>query len=234
MKTCFGNATVAWNEFEIARRESLIKEIPILLMDTWRNMNPAMKMERCETPIITPENLLQNHINNNFNLLMATSKFYEKGASVPDHKFKGYLRPETTAGTYAYMDMKFPMKEQMKKYLPYCLWQVGISFRDEAKSETMRASKLRLNQFYQLEFQLFASEGTKAPYLMKALSALMDKYGGRYESPIEKPHYSSFTVDWIMDGLEVAGLSQRNDWPHGMVYEVAIGLDRLVALQTEL
>jgi hypothetical protein len=31
--------------------------------------------------------------------------------------------------------------------------------------------------------------------------------------------------------LEVAGCSVRTDWPHGMVFEVAIGLDRLVTLQ---
>lgn len=39
------------------------------------------------------------------------------------------------------------------------------------------------------------------------------------------------THDWHLDGLEVAGCSIRKDWPHGIVFEVAIGLDRLVALQ---
>jgi len=34
-----------------------------------------------------------------------------------------------------------------------------------------------------------------------------------------------------MRGLEVAGCSERTDWPEGVVFEVAIGLDRLVALK---
>jgi glycyl-tRNA synthetase len=233
MQNCFSNSTVAWNEFEIARRESLIKEIPILLLDTWRNMNPTIKIERCETPIITPEKYLQSHIDNNFNLLSASN--WPNDARELEHiNHKGYLRPETTAGTYAYMDMKFPDKAHLKKYLPYCLWQAGISFRDEKNSETMRASKLRLQQFYQIEFQLFASYGSEAPYLESAIQVLSKNYGGKFVhlSPENWPHYSNRTIDWMIDDLEVAGLSIRNDWPHGMVFEVAIGLDRLVALTT--
>lgn len=34
-----------------------------------------------------------------------------------------------------------------------------------------------------------------------------------------------------MEQQKVAGCSVRTDWPHGVVFEVAIGLDRLVALQ---
>ena len=45
-------------------------------------------------------------------------------------------------------------------------------FLDEKKADTMRASQLRLIQFYQMEFQLFASHGTKAPYLETALDTL--------------------------------------------------------------
>jgi hypothetical protein len=225
MKTCFSNSTVCWNEFEIARRESLIKEIPILLLDIWRNINPAVKMERCETPIITPYNKLKTHVDANFNLL---------GVGVGDYRgddFKGYLRPETTAGTYEIIAQKFPMAERMKKYLPYCLWQAGISFRNEVRGETMRATKLRLTQFYQMEFQLFASQGTMAPYLEMALESLIKQYGGKIAKPVDIPHYSEKTIDWMINDLEVAGLSIRKDWPHGMVFEVSIGLDRLVALQ---
>lgn len=47
----------------------------------------------------------------------------------------------------------------------------------------------------------------------------------------ELPHYSERTIDWHIGDLEVAGCSVRKDWPHGVVFEVAIGLDRLVALQ---
>lgn len=218
MKTCYTNATVMWNEQEIVRRENLIREIPLLLNNTWRDLNSAVKMERVETPILTPANKLQSHIDVGFDLISAGER--------------GYLRPETTAGTYEAFNLKFPA-EKIKKSLPYCLWQVGLSFRDEANAETMRASKLRLVQFYQMEFQLFASDGSKAPYIESALQALVDMYGGEIVVADELPHYSEKTLDWNIGELEVAGCSIRKDWEHGTVFEVAIGLDRLVALQMQ-
>lgn len=218
MKTCFSNATVMWNEAEIARRESLIREIPILLLGAWTKLNPAVRMERCETPILTPAETLQGHLDVGFDLIGPCGS-------------RGYLRPETTAGTYEAMSRKFEAGE-LKKRLPFCMWQVGCSFRDEKNADTMRASKLRLVQFYQIEFQLFASAGSKAPYLEAALDELIRWYGGE-KTPLEGelPHYSEKTIDWTVEGLEVAGCSVRKDWAGGMVFEVAIGLDRLVALQ---
>lgn len=207
-----------WNEQEIVRRENLIREIPLLLNNTWRELNSAVKMERVETPILTPANKLQSHIDVGFDLISAGER--------------GYLRPETTAGTYEAFNLKFP-PEKIKKSLPYCLWQVGLSFRDEANAETMRASKLRLVQFYQMEFQLFASDGSKAPYIESALQTLVDMYGGEIVVADELPHYSEKTLDWHIGELEVAGCSIRKDWEHGTVFEVAIGLDRLVALQMQ-
>lgn len=217
MKNCFSNATVYWNEQEILRRESLIREIPALLLSGWQNLNPSVKMRRCETPILTPADYLKSHIDTGFNLIKA-------GGS--------YLRPETTIGTYTAMDMDFPDKAAMKKWLPMCYWQVGCSFREEANPDTMRASKLRLRQFYQMEFQLFASAGSKAPYLETALDLLVKNYGGTYKPADELPHYSEKTLDWFIEDLEVAGCSIRKDWEYGMVFEIAIGLDRLVALQS--
>lgn len=219
MQSCFSNATVMWNEAEIVRRENLIREIPLLLLTAWRNTNPAVQMERCETPILTPGNRIQGHIETGFNLINTVGE-------------RGFLRPETTVGTYEAFSMRFPEAAVRKKRLPYCMWQVGCSFRDEAKADTMRATKLRLVQFYQMEFQLFASTGSKAPYLEVALDALTKTYGGTYKTPDDSlPHYSEKTLDWHMGELEVAGCSVRNDWPEGMVFEIAIGLDRLVALQ---
>lgn len=220
MNALFTNATVSWNEFEIARRESLIREIPILLLNSWRELNPAVKMERCESPMLVPADKLESHIKTGFNLLGIKG---ERNL---------YLRPETTIGTYEVFNQKFPDKNHMKKYLPYCMWQVGCSFRDEEKADTMRASQLRLIQFYQMEFQLFTSHGTKAPYLETALKTLTERFGGNIAPADELPHYSEKTLDWQLSELEVAGCSVRKDWEHGLVYEVAIGLDRLVALQT--
>lgn len=217
MKPCFSNATVAWTEEEILRRESLIREIPVRLLAAWRNLNWAVQMERVETPILTPAKFLGTHLTAGFELLNTGPR--------------GYLRPETTAGTFEVLRTRFINEAQLMKRLPFCMWQVGLSFRDEAKPDTMRASKLRLVQFYQMEFQLFASAGSKAPYLETALEALSTAYGGIFAPAEELPHYSSKTLDWHIDGLEVAGCSVRTDWPLGTVFEVAIGLDRLVALQ---
>lgn len=216
MKQCFSNATVMWNEQEITRRENLIREIPVLLLNAWRDLNPVVQMERCETPMLVPASYLQSHIDTGFELINAGTR--------------GYLRPETTIGTYEAFKNKFT-PAQLKKRLPYCMWQVGCSFRDEVNPDTMRASKLRLVQFYQMEFQLFASHGSEAPYLGRALDALTRTYGGRMVIPEDLPHYSQMTFDWMIDDLEVAGCSVRTDWEHGLVFEVAIGLDRLVAMQ---
>lgn len=207
-----------WNEQEIIRREALIREIPVALLSAWKDLNHAVSMERCETPILTPAAELQGHIDTGFELINAGAR--------------GYLRPETTAGTYAAMAQRFPA-DALKKKLPYCMWQVGCSFRDEAKPDTMRASKLRLVQFYQMEFQLFAGHGSKAPYIEAALDVLTSRYGGKAIEADELPHYSEKTLDWHIGDLEVAGCSIRKDWEHGMVFEVAIGLDRLVALQMQ-
>jgi hypothetical protein len=218
MQKCFTNATVLWNEQEIVRRESLIREIPLLLNKTWSELNRAVRMHRVETPILTPADRLQSHIDVGFELI-------NTGA-------RGYLRPETTAGTFEAFGLMYENKE-LRKELPVCLWQVGLSFRDEKYSEAMRASKLRLVQFYQMEFQLFASEGSKAPYIESAIQALVDTYGGEIVVADELPHYSEKTLDWHIGDLEVAGCSVRKDWEHGTVFEVAIGLDRLVALQMQ-
>lgn len=219
MKPCFTNATVVWDELEIARRESLIREIPLVLKSRWKALNNAVDFYRVETPILTPASYLQSHIDANFDLIKTDKR--------------GYLRPETTAGTFEALALTCPQKDSLKKKMPLCLWQVGLSFRDEKNAETMRASKLRLVQFYQMEFQLFCSHGTKAPYLEAAIKGLTSLYGGEGITPDDLPHYSIKTIDWMMDGLEVAGLSERTDWEHGVVYEVAIGLDRLVAKQLE-
>lgn len=217
MKACYTNATVMWSEQDIIKRENLVREIESIIKNTLISLNSAVNMFRCETPILTPALKLQEHISTGFELINAGER--------------GYLRPETTAGTYEAFRLMFGDKpEAFKKNLPMCLWQVGLSFRDEKNAETMRASKLRLVQFYQLEFQLFCRHGTKAQYLTEALEALTKRFGGEIVIADELPHYSEYTLDWMIDGLEVAGCSVRKDWEHGIVFEIAIGLDRLVAI----
>lgn len=211
----YSNATVMWTETEIEERDALIRLIAATLRDAWTGLNAAVSFHRVETPILTPADHLQGHVEAKFELL-ATSR--------------GFLRPETTAGTFAALALMFPQEAQMMKRLPICLWQAGKSFRDETHGETMRASKLRLREFWQQEFQLFTRADTRADYLMAGLTALTARFGGEIVTAGDLPHYSRRTLDWHMDGLEVAGFSERTDWPHGIVHEAAVGLDRLVVM----
>jgi glycyl-tRNA synthetase (class II) len=112
---------------------------------------------------------------------------------------------------------------------------LGKSFREENNPDTMRATKLRLREFYQLEFHLFAGDNTKCPFHEYGVEALTDYFGGFSEKvhPDMLPHYSESTYDWLVgvaDRLEVAGCSKRTDWDHGIIFEVSIGIDRLCAM----
>lgn len=216
MRQMFTNATVRWNAIEIERRESLIREIPVLLGDAWRSLNPRVRLERVETPMVLPASVLQSHMDAGFDLMPSKEGFF--------------LRPETTAGTFEAFRQDWPMQNQWPKILPLCYWQAGKSFRDEKKGETMRASKLRLREFWQMEFQLFCLPGTKADYIGRAVSVLAERYGGEASVADELPHYSICTIDWMLNGLEVAGCSIRTDFEGLEVHEVAVGLDRLVAM----
>jgi hypothetical protein len=220
MKQMYGNANVMWSEEEIIYREYLIRRIPVSIFNVWSALNPAVRMVRVETPILTPSDFLKSHIDVGFDLLGPVGKNNERG----------YLRPETTAGSFEAMKVLFPQKENLIKNLPFCVWQVGKSFRDEEHGNTMKASKLRLVEFHQLEFQLFLRPGTKADFLGAALSKLHHMFGGAIVWANDLPHYSSKTLDWHILGLEVAGCSMRTDFEHGDVVEIAIGLDRLIAL----
>jgi len=218
MKTIFTKATVLWNERELVERECIVATITSLLSSVWGSMNRAVRFVRVETPIITSKDILAGHVAEGFPLFDVEL---------------GYLRPETTGGTIAAFDLMYPNKSQKRAVLPVCLWQYGKSFRNETLGGSMKATKLRLYEFYQLEYQLFAPHGTKAPYLDEAIKALIAYYGGEaVELTDDVPHYSNRTVDWEIDGIEVAGLSSRKDFEHGELYEVSIGLDRLTRLRT--
>lgn len=217
MKTMYSNATVMWDEREIIERECLVALCRQLILDSWTVMNPAVRMARVETPILTPAVQLAGHADAGFPMI--------------DSKC-GILRPETTAGCIAAFHEMFPMAQQRQKAMPFCVWQVGKSFRDEDNPDTMRASKLRLREFYQIEFELFALASTKADYLQAGLDSLTHRFGGDIVVADDLPHYSRRTLDWHINGLEVAGCSERTDWPEGIIYEISIGLDRLLCNQT--
>jgi len=214
MQTLYSNATVFWTEREIMERVGLIMQCYQAVKDAWVSLNPIVQFERVETPVLTPKEYLAGHVEAGFPMLTCE---------------RGVLRPETTAGCIAAFHSLYPTTPQRKKRMPFCIWQVGKVFREEKNPETMRASKLRLVEFYQIEFQLFAAANTGANYLEAALGNLTKRFGGEIVKAEELPHYSIKTLDWELDGLELAGCSIRKDWPEGLLFEVSIGLDRLLA-----
>lgn len=209
------NATIMWNEQEIEEREALVRIIPAIIKNAWTALNPAVSMTRVEMPCICATDDFASHLAEGFPVMLLHN---------PPHTM---LRPETTASTIAALNIMYPNPNQITKQLPLCLWQVGKSFRNEENSGTMRATKLRLREFYQLEFQLFAMDGTKADFIGAALEALCARFGGEVVSA-DCPHYSDGTLDWELGGIEIASCSVRNDWDGGVLFEVSIGLDRLV------
>lgn len=213
MKTMFSNATMMWNEKEINEKEYLIKKIYMIVSGAWKDLNKSINFSRVETPILTTKLALKSHSGAGFKMLETS---------------RGVLRPETTAGSILAFQEMFPIKAQRQKVMPWCIWQAGKSFRDGERCETMQAYKLRLIEFYQMEFQLFCGKGTKADYLTAALNQLIYRFGGEIIVSNELPHYSYKTLDWKINGLEIAGCSIRNDFADGMLFEVSIGLDRLL------
>ena len=80
---------------------------------------------------------------------------------------------------------------------------------------------------------MFAANDTKMDYITKALEALLKRFGGDIVLAEEKPHYSRLTKDWFISDLEVAGCSERTDWDEGIIFEISIGIDRLLNLLLE-
>jgi len=216
MQKIYSNATVLWTESEIVQRDALINKIYQILRQTWVEMNRAVQFYRVETPIITPDKFLNGHVSEGFPMLKCE---------------RGYLRPEIAGGCFNAFFELFPNVGQRKKILPVVIWQAGKSFREELNPDTMRASKLRLIEFWQLEFELICSVDSQAPYMQAGIAAIVAAFKtGIAETAAELPHYSVNTIDWIIDGLEVAGCSVRTDLDGYLVHEVSIGLDRLLAV----
>ncbi len=214
MKKLWSNATLMWNEQDLIERDAIVNQLVGMVKSTWSQINPKIQFARVETPILTPHASLQGHIGEGFPVIQT--------------KKRGILRPETTAGCIAAFNEMFPQEKQRQKTLPFCVWQFGKSFREEKNNETMRATNLRLVEFHQLEFELFAAKDTKADYLTEVLDVLLKRFGGEHIEQTDLPYYSRRTLDWEINGVEVAGCSERVDWDEGVIYEVSIGIERLL------
>jgi hypothetical protein len=206
------NGLVCWTEEEIVKRESLANELLADVKKILFEINPAIQIFRVETPCMMPQDWAKGHL-----------PFY-----LIDKRYA--LRGESTKGTYFVMD-----KKQYK--LPICLYQINKSFRDETNN-SIRASAYRFREFWQMEFQLFYSSGSKADYHTLFVGKIKENIadsGVKWGIPVELekndlPPYSGKTTDLELGGVEVASLSTRKDYK-APVFEISFGLDRLVLLK---
>lgn len=225
-----------WDEDEIELRELMTARFAGVVRRTLQSINSAWRTRRVEGPLLTPQ-------------LFVSQAYSEDDIFVTQVSKMGtrlVLRPETTKSSYlaAIPAMsKNGVNDHLKKNLPFCVWQVGKSFRVE-KSDGATAAKLRFNEFYQQEFQCIYSVGTMADYRAALIEALTPEIARfvpglviRTVDSDRLPAYSESTVDIEIqhDGrwFEVASCSIRTDFhPETRVAEIALGLDRLVELAT--
>ena len=210
-----------WDENEIELRELIITRFSGVVKRTLTGVNPAWRYFRTEGPILTPESFIN-------------PEYSEDDLFVTNHK-DWALRAETTASSYE-------VARRVGGKLPICVWQVGKSFRREL-SDGATASKMRYNEFYQMEFQCIYASNTMANYRKYLIDALEPEVSRMLGSEIVTrvvesdriPSYSESTLDievqyngrWV----EIASCSIRNDYDGDTkVCEIAFGLDRLVEI----
>lgn len=222
-----------WSEKEIQIREQAIQTIYLALSKALKGQNAAWVFERVEGPLITPRSMISDAYDD--------SDIFGLNAEMAQSAMA--LRAETTASSYAYATHLLSHHEEggaKPPKLPLCVWQVGKSFRRET-NDGARASELRFNEFYQLEFQCIYSAKTSADVRAVAMDAVetairqvtLSTQSRRIPSD-RLPDYSIRTDDIeVPFGAkikEMASISTRKDFPKEdtLVLEVAVGLDRLV------
>lgn len=216
-----------WDENEIELRELFQQRAVSTIKRVLTGVNPAWRYFRMEGPILTPvERVSREHLDSG-------DVFSVNGGrtSVPL-----VLRAETTESSYTYA-RTLPGK------MPICVWQAGKSFRTES-SDGASPSKLRFNEFWQLEFQCIYAGNSKADYrdaLINALIVEIARFTGKNVRTVVSdrlPVYSSSTLDIEVEYApdkwrEMASCSIRTDYaPDVLVCEIAIGLDRIVAMSS--
>lgn len=218
-----------WTEREIAVREHCISTLKFELQSALQSLNGAWRFERMEGPLLTPRRFISEAYDEG-DIFMLQAKLGEDAAA---------LRAETTMSSYLYA-----MHLLQRGYrMPLCVWQAGKSFRRET-SDGARASTLRYNEFYQLEFQCIFANSTKADYRSTAIAAVQQSIRNLVHAPASRtiesdrlPSYSTSTIDveveWNGDWKEMASISTRTDFLKAdtTVLEVAVGLDRLLAVE---
>lgn len=238
------NGLIYYDEADIEAREFLISFISRELRDAMRQLNRGIDFMRVETPCLIPQEIAEPHIKADFPLWNVSDRKADLKADTQDRL---WLRPESTHCTYAMFREFFRDTLRLKKVLPLCLWQVGLSFRVE-QDKTFR--NLRFKQFYQMEFQLAYADGTMANYhshAVKSVTELLCKLFPQWaeadqqmgnmgsissvelEDEDEIPFYSERTTDIYVLDREVVAISTRKDFEYPIL-EISCGLDRLLAI----
>jgi glycyl-tRNA synthetase len=220
-----------WTEQEILIRDQATQSIKLALSTALCSLNAAWTFHRVDGPLLTPRAFISPSYDEGDIFLLRAKLGDDEGA----------LRAETTASSYLYA--KYLMQNGKAK-LPTCIWQAGKSFRRETM-DGARASTLRYNEFYQLEFQCIYSNTTKADVRATAMDAVEKEIAKitqritRISDSDRLPSYSQSTLDIEVDRKgswkEMASVSIRTDFPQDnvIVVEAAVGLDRLVAVARE-
>lgn len=239
------NGLMFWNEREIRLRNQFVEHFAFTFNKILLDTNRAWHMMQVEAPILTPQDL----VNKNYT---ANDVWYQVDGDVVGGLI---LRPETTPGSYAYASYLLDTHSGIQP--PFCVWQVGKSFRREQDNVI---KNIRLKEFYQQEFQCIYSADTKNDYhaaVLDPVALMISEMIGREIRIVESdrlPDYSEITMDieclhlgpphkkW----MELCSISRRTDFTtkarfeakkHGvttivtkdlLVLEVAIGIDRCV------
>ena len=208
------NGLIFWNQEEIKLRRMLEDYFSAEILSSLRKQNPAFQMMQVEAPTMIPKEL----INKNYT--------EEDVWSFGDLA----LRPETTAGSYLYAKYIMSGYYEIKQKPPIVIYQHGKSYRREQDSSL---NKMRLKEFYQLEFQIIFGATTLNDYSLKlypdVCNAISNMIGPcRMELSDRLPDYSEETMDIICNksDMEVCSMSKRKDLEGYKVIEIAIGTDR--------
>lgn len=213
-----------WSQEEIEFRNLAIGYIKRRLVTALSRVNNAWNFRQIEGPIMTPRELVAPGYGLDDIYFLST----------PD---PFVLRPETTPSSYQYAGRLLNSHHPEKLRLPLCVWQAGKSFRVE-KADGASPSKLRFNEFWQLEFQCLYSKDTKADYRSAAEDAvqaaiqLLTYTPARIVASDRLPEYSLETNDVEIEyngrWTEMCSISTRKDFADDVLcLEVAVGLDRL-------
>lgn len=217
MDSLYGrNGLMFWGQNEIRIRNMMVDDFVFYVSAGLKKMNKAFDVMQVEAPVLTPTEF----INTNY----SATDYYSCGYGLS-------LRPETTMGSYQYAKWIMEHTENKVK-LPICIWQHGKSFRIE---QDQPASKMKLKEFYQLEFQCIYGLTTANDYSEKMIPIVNDMISSfigpcRIEQSDRLPDYSEKTADIVCEksGMEVCSISIRKDFPNAKVLEIAIGTDRCV------